>query len=128
MKRTNKIIVQQSAKFYSIGWRNRNGILHDELKFQQYIANWHNNIKIMMEQENRPDIRKYAKKQELDIGNCDTSYIRYWKISAMWIWKLTKKEKYTGIRRFFAKQLNAIECSFKQIRSCVDNKQCPQAL
>ena len=41
MKKLNKIIVKCSMIFYSKAWTYRNKIMHDDIKFREFVIDWY---------------------------------------------------------------------------------------
>ena len=61
---------------------------HDSDNRRKFAIDWHNKLKEKIESENRPEMRKHARKKEMDVEKCDNSCIRLWKIAT---WKMMKK-------------------------------------
>ena len=55
----------------------------------------------MIENDNRPEVRKYVHMQVLNLDRCDVAYVRQWIIDVMKIWKIATVEKNNDIRRYF---------------------------
>ena len=56
MRKVNKIIIQQSAQFYSKAWTQRNEMMYNPEVFRTYLLEWYKNIKEMINTGNKPDM------------------------------------------------------------------------
>ena len=76
MHTINKMIIKHSVKFYSEAWRHRNEIRHDPVKYKEFIIKWYHNVNEMIKEDNRPEVLKYARMQQLDLDQTEVAYIR----------------------------------------------------
>ena len=83
MHTINKMIIKHSVKFYSEAWRHRNKIRHDPVKYKEFIIKWYHNVNEMIKEDNRPEVLKYARMQQLDLDQTEVAYIRQWIIGVM---------------------------------------------
>ena len=95
------MIIKHSVKFYSEVWRHRNEIRHDPVKYKEFIIKWYHNVNEMIKEDNRPEVLKYARMQQLDFDQTEVAYIRQWIIGVMNMRKLAKVEKRNDIRQYF---------------------------
>ena len=101
MIEVNKIIVRNSVRFYSAAWKQRNDTLHSPENYKMFVTNWYENIIDLINRENRPEMKRYLRQQEIDVQRCDVSYIRHWILGALKMRKITREEKVNDIRRYF---------------------------
>ena len=101
MKRMNKMVVKKCVVFYSKLWKQRNDVFHDKYNYHKFVIDWHENLKEKIESENRPEMIKHVRKQEIDVEKCDSSYIRLWNVTTWKMMKNTVKEKTNYIRNYF---------------------------
>ena len=94
MKKMNKVLVKQSVIFYSKAWAHRNKILHDQETYRKYMIDWYQNIKIMIEISDKPDMRRYLRTYAINVDMCSTRYIKRWNIKALEMFKKNKERKY----------------------------------
>ena len=66
--------------------------------YKTFVSEWHCRI---IENENRPKLKKYTRMQRIQVEQCDAAYIRYWNLNVLKIRRITKKEKFNNIRRLF---------------------------
>ena len=74
MKKINKIIVKNSITFYLKAWMQRNEVMHNSEKYQNYVIEQHRRIVEAIGKGDRLSIRTYAERQKLDLEKYDTSY------------------------------------------------------
>ena len=97
----NKIIVRQSMLFYAKAWRYRNEVLHDPLKHKSFVIEWHKKIIDLINRENRPEMKRHVRAQEINIDQCDNAYMRQWNLSTLQLRKISEEESVNDIRRYF---------------------------
>ena len=102
MAKLNKIIVKQSVLCYSKAWVHRNEVLHSAEKYRTHVMDWYNRLVEMIQNGNKPSVKKYVRMQKLDVEKCDTSYIRLWIQTTMKMLKEAKTEKDNDIRNYFS--------------------------
>jgi len=100
----NKIIIKQSVLFYAEAWKHRNEVLHHPETYRSYVIEWYNKVVESIENDNRPEMRKYLQAQKLEVENCDSAYIRHWILSTNEMRKKTKVEVINDIRQYFVIQ------------------------
>ena len=100
MKRMDKIFLKQCVMFYSKVWKQRNEVFHDRGNHRKFVIDWHEKLKEKIESENRPEMKKHARKQETDVEKCDSSCIRLWNITMWKMMKSTVKEKTNDTRKY----------------------------
>ena len=100
MHEINKIIARHSVKFYSKAWKHRNDIMHDLVKHTSFVIDQYKKIKDLILAENRADMKKYLRAQELDVKKCDTACIRHQNVSTLKKRKVIKEEKVSDIGFF----------------------------
>lgn len=64
--------------------KQRNEVFHNNENYRKFVIDWHEKLKEKIESENCPEMRKYARKQEIDVEKCNNIYIRLWNITT---WK-----------------------------------------
>ena len=57
----NKLIVKRSVIFYLEAWKHRNEVRHNPKKYKEFIHKWNHNVKEKIENDNRPEVRKYVR-------------------------------------------------------------------
>ena len=50
--------------------------MHDPDKYKSFVIEWYKNVKDMIMRENRNEIKRYVRTQDLNIKTCNTPYIR----------------------------------------------------
>ena len=101
IKSIHKIVVKQCVAFYSKAWCLRNEVFHYSENYRKCVIEWHTKLKEKIERENRPEMRKHVRKQEIDVEKCNNSVIRLWNIATWKMMKNTAKEKANDIRNYF---------------------------
>ena len=101
MHEVNKILVRCSIEFYSKVWKQRNDVLHDPAYYKEYVANWFQKVKQMIEQENRLALKSYLRTQHIDAEKCDASYIKSWILGVIKMRRIVHAEKENDIRQYF---------------------------
>ena len=76
MKKINKIIVKNSIIFYLKAWTQRNEVMYNSEKYQNYIIEWYRRIVEAIKKGDKPNMRTYVERQKLDLEKCNMSYIR----------------------------------------------------
>ena len=79
--------------FYSKEWKQRKEVFHDSEKYRKFVIDWHEKLKEKIESENRPEMIKHVRKQEIDVEKYKNSCIRLWNIATWKMMKNTVKEK-----------------------------------
>ena len=100
MHTINKIIVKSSVMFYSEAWRHRNEMKHKPEAYKEFVKLWYSNVREMIERDNRPEVLRYARMQELDLDRCDSAYIVMWIKTILKMRKKAKKVVLQDIRQF----------------------------
>ena len=101
MKKINKIIVKNSITFYLKAWTQRNEVMHNSEKYQNYVIEWHRRIVEAIDKGDKPSMRTYVERQKLDLEKCNISYIQLWNMSTVKMMKEAKKERVNDIRNYF---------------------------
>ena len=86
--------------FYAEAWRHRNEVLHEPLKHKSFVIEWCKNIVELINKENRPEMKRCLRAQEINVEKCDNACIRHWNLNTMQMRKTSKEEKVNDIRRF----------------------------
>ena len=102
MRRANKMIAKLSMVFYSKAQIHRNKILHDNGKYREYVIEWYSNLVEAIEKGSKPSMKKYMRKQKLDMEKCNMSYIRLWNMTTTKMMKEVKDKKVNDIRNYFS--------------------------
>ena len=101
MHTINRIIVKSSVTFYSEAWKHRNEVRYKPELYKEFVKSWYRNVCEMVEKDNRPEVTRFVKRQELDLNNCDSAYIVEWIKKVMHMRKKAKKEVLSNIRQYF---------------------------
>ena len=100
MHTLNKIIVNHSVKFYSKAWKNRNKVRHNPIKYKEFVKDWYQKVVEMVENDNRPELNKYVRMQQIDVNQCNAAYVILWIREVFKLRKKTTKEVVNDIRRY----------------------------
>ena len=101
MKRLNKILVKECVKFYLKAWAHRNKTLCNPDKHKQHVREWHKNIVTMINESNKPEMKKYVQMQKLDLNASTNVKIRQWNLQTMRMFKIVRTELLNDIRQYF---------------------------
>ena len=102
MRKANKMIAKLSVVFYSKVRMQRNEMLYNNRKYREYVIEWYSNLVEAIEKGSKPSMKKYVRKQKLEVEKCDTSYIRLWNVTTTKMMKEAKDEKVNNIRNYFS--------------------------
>ena len=100
----NKLIIKQSVIFYLEALRQRNKVRQDPKKYREFIHNQYKNVKEVIEKDNRLEVLKYVRIQELNLEHCNVAYIQQWIIGILNMRRIVTEEKSNDIRRYFTVQ------------------------
>ena len=75
--------------------------MHDPDKYKLFVIEQYKNIKDMIMRENRNEIKRYVRIQDLNVETCDALYIRSQILGALKMRKITKEETVNNIRQYF---------------------------
>ena len=75
MYTVNKVIIKKSVTFYSEVQKYRCEVQHNPSKYKEFVYNWYKNVKEMVENENRPEVKKYVRMQEINLEQYDIAYV-----------------------------------------------------
>ena len=75
--------------------------MYDPDKYKSFVIKWYKNVKDMIMRENRNEIKRYVRTQDLNVETCDAPYIRSWILGTLKMRKITKEETVNNIRRYF---------------------------
>ena len=98
----NKIIIRQSVLFYAEACRHMNEVLHEPLKCESFVIEWYEKVVDVLNKENRQEMKRHLRAQDINVENCDNACIRQWNLSTMQMRKTSKEEKVNETRRFLA--------------------------
>ena len=87
--------------FYSKAWQYCNEVLHDKDKYREHVIEWYRRLNKEIERGQKPIMKKYTRKQKIDIEKYDTAYIRLWNILTINMMKNVADEKVNDIRNYF---------------------------
>ena len=76
-------------------------MLHDKDKYREHVIEWHRRLNKEIERGQKPIMKKYARKQKIDIEKCNTAYIRLSNMSTTNMMKKVADEKVNDIRNYF---------------------------
>ena len=60
LKEVNKIIVNNSVKFYSKEWIYRNEVFHKPEAYRVHVINWHQRLRKELIEGNRLELRRHV--------------------------------------------------------------------
>ena len=101
MHTLNKIIVKHSVRFYSQAWKHRNEAKHDPSKFKEFVCEWCEKVADMVKDDNKPELSKYARTQEINAENCYAAHVVSWIKGTLEFKKKAKREAANDIRGYF---------------------------
>ena len=91
---------------YSKAWTKRNEIMHNPEVYRQYVIGWNRNIKKMIMNGDKPEMREYLRTYPIEVETCKNSYIRRWNLAARTMYKEANKEVLQDIRMYFQRSLS----------------------
>ena len=104
MHTLNKLILKQSITFYLEAQRHRNEVRHDPGKYREFIHNQYKNVKEMIEKDNRPEVLKNIRMQELNLEQYNVTYVQQWIVGILNMRRIAIEEKSNDIRRYLTMQ------------------------
>ena len=67
MHAINKIIMKSSVTFYSEVWRHRNEVKYKSESYKEFVKSWYSNVRYMVERDNRPEVLRFVRMEQLDL-------------------------------------------------------------
>ena len=97
----NKILVKKVVLFYSICWKHRNDVYHNEEKQRERLIKWHERIKLQVEMHEPEQVKIFMRRNKIDATRCKNETIRLWISNVNELRKKVEKLPANDIRRHF---------------------------